>query len=261
MSPSPNPAYRQSFAWWTFARPGTEARRLLAEAAEIGYRGVEILDEEYWPLVHQTGLEIVAICGQESQQRGLNDPRNHAGLRREILGNLALAADNAIPSLILFAGERIGDDDRTAVRHTVDGIAPLIEPAIRAGVTLLIEPLNSKVDHPGQQCDRLGWALQVVDALGTPQVKVAYDVYHMQIMEGDIIRSILRYHTSIGHVQTAGVPGRGNLDETQELHYPAIARALASTGYAGYVGHEFFPAGDPVDALREAYQVFDVAAP
>jgi hydroxypyruvate isomerase len=251
----------QCFAWWAFHRPEVEPRRLLAEAAEVGYRGVEILDQQYWPLVHAAGLEIVAICGQESQQRGLNDPRQHADLQREILGNLDLARDNGIGSLILFVGDRIGDDDDTAIGHTVDGIAALIEPATAAGVTLLIEPMNSTVDHPGQQCDHLDWALRVVDALDSPIVRVVYDVYHMQIMEGDIIRTIRRHHAQLGHIQTAGVPGRGPLDGDQELNYPAIARAIADSGYRGYVSHEFFPPGDPVSALRDAYQIFDISQP
>jgi hydroxypyruvate isomerase len=256
---NPVAALSQSFAWWTFFQPGSDPRLLLAEAAAIGYRGVEIVDERYWPLVHDAGLDIVAICGQQSQQHGLNNPRNHVGLRREILGNLALAQDNGIHSLILFIGEHAGDDDRAAIGYSVDCLAPLVTTAAEADVTLLVEPMNSKVDHPGQQCDRLDWALQVVDALDTPQVKVAYDIYHMQIMEGDIIRTIRRQHAQMGHIQTAGVPGRGNLDGTQELNFPAIARTIADCGYLGFVGHEFFPARDPVAALRQAFRIFDLA--
>jgi hydroxypyruvate isomerase len=256
---SPVAALPQSFAWWTFFQPDSDPRLLLAEAAAIGYRGVEIVDERYWPLVHEAGLDIVAICGQESQQHGLNNPRNHADLRREILENLALARDNGIRSLILFVGEHAGDDDQAAIGHTVDCLAPLVVTAAQADVTLLVEPMNSKVDHPGHQCDRLSWALRVVEALDAPQVKIAYDIYHMQIMEGDIIRTIQRHHAQMGHIQTAGVPGRGNLDGTQELNFPAIARMIATCGYPGFVGHEFFPAGDPIAALREAFQIFDVA--
>ena len=131
----------------------------------------------------------------------------------------------------------------------------MAKSAEEAGVNLVLELLNSKVDHPDYQCDHTAWGLHVCQMVGSPRVKLLYDVYHMQIMEGDIIRTIRDTHPMIGHYHTAGNPGRNDLDEAQELYYPAILRTIAETGYTGYVGHEFIPKGDPVVALKAAFEL------
>jgi len=135
----------------------------------------------------------------------------------------------------------------------------VVKTAEEKQVTLCIELLNSKVDHHDYQCDRTPWGVHVCKMVGSPRVRLLYDIYHMQIMEGDIIRTIRDHIAYIGHFHTAGNPGRRDMDETQEIYYPAVARAIAETGYDGYIGHEFIPKGDPIEALRAAYDVFSVA--
>jgi hydroxypyruvate isomerase len=152
-----------------------------------------------------------------------------------------------IPTLICFSGNRGTLDDETGAA-ALSKLAPAAESA---GVTLVLELLNSKVDHPDYQCDRTAWGVKVCESVSSPRVKLLYDIYHMQIMEGDIIRAIQHYHT-------AGNPGRNALYETQELNYRAIASGIAATGYEDFVGHEFIPKGEPVAALRQAFALFQM---
>ena len=140
---------------------------------------------------------------------------------------------------------------------TADGLAPVTEAAEAAGVSLNIELLNSKVDHPGYQCDHTAWGVAVCRRVGSPRVKLLYDIYHMQIMEGDLCRTITENIDFIGHFHTAGNPGRRDMDETQEIYYPAVVRAIRETGYDGYVAHEFSPKGDKLEALERAFRLFE----
>ena len=148
-------------------------------------------------------------------------------------------------------------DDDTGAAITAEGLARVAGAAEDAGVTLVLELLNSKVNHPGYQCDHTAWGVRVCEAVNSPRVRLLYDIYHMQIMEGDIIRTIQRHHAWFGHYHTAGNPGRHDLDDAQELQYPAIMRAVAATGYTGFVGQEFLPKGEPVAALRHAFALCD----
>jgi hydroxypyruvate isomerase len=148
-------------------------------------------------------------------------------------------------------------DEEGAV-NTAEGLKRVAGVAEQKGVTLILELLNSKVDHKDYQCDHTAWGVQVVRAVNSPRVKLLYDIYHMQIMEGDIIRTIRDNINYIGHFHTAGNPGRHDMDDTQELNYPPIMRAIAATNYDGYVGHEFIPKGDPMEAIRVTYQMCDV---
>ena len=192
---------------------------------------------------------------------GLNDTTQHDRIAREIDKSLALAVKLGIPNLIVFSGDRRdGVSDDEGADAICAGVKRIIKSAEDAGVTLVMELLNSKVDHKGYQCDRTPWLVDIAKRIDSPSFKALYDIYHMQIMEGDIIRTIQQYSAHIGHYHTAGVPGRHDLDDTQELYYPAIFRAIMKTGYNGFVGHEFIPSGDPVAGLRQAYELCDAAA-
>ncbi len=248
----------QAVAWWCLKRAGMTLPRLIETCLALGYRGIELADREDWAQIREHGLTIVSARAHASLTEGLNRPEHHDRLEREIRANLELAVAWGIPVLICFSGNRAGEDDEAGLAATAAGLRRVARAAEDAGVTLALELLNSKVDHPDYQCDRTAWGVRVCEAVGSPRVRLLYDIYHMQVMEGDIIRTIERHHAWFGHYHTAGNPGRHELDGTQELHYPAIARAIAATGYAGWLGQEFIPRGDPVAALREAFALCQV---
>ncbi|WP_202630496.1 hydroxypyruvate isomerase family protein [Deinococcus alpinitundrae] len=250
----------QSFAWWSFHRPHTDPAALLRAAADTGYAGVDLIDEALWPLAQSFGLQIAAVNGHASITHGLNDPTQHRRIERELLANLRLAEQYAIPNLIVFSGNRhspnrSGTDESSGHDAAVEALQTLAPHAENAGVTLVLELLNSRVDHPGYQADRTDWGVGVVEAVASPRVKLLYDVYHMQIMEGDLIRTIGRQQDHIAHYHTAGNPGRGDLDDQQEIQYAPVLRAIRDTGFGGFVAHEFIPGGDPATALRQTFEL------
>ena len=246
---------KQSFAYWSFAKPGTDPETLLRRAAEIGYDGVELLDETHFSLARDMGLEIVTHRAHAHIEVGLNHRENHGSIVRETEAALKLAERWGIQSLICFSGNRGGQPDEESAEITAEGLRRLAPLAESAGVTLLLELLNSRVDHPDYVCDHTSWGVGVTERVGSANVKVLYDIYPMQIMEGDLIRTIETHHGAFGHLHTAGNPGRRELDGAQEINYPAVFRALVETGYSGYIGHEFIPTGDPEDGLRGAYSL------
>lgn len=249
---------RQSFAWWAVARHFESPEALIQTAARIGYAGVEMCPREVWQQVIDAGMKVVTIGGHQSLTDGLNRLENHDRIEREIHDNLALAQRWGIPVLIVFSGNRNGLDDVQGIENTAKGLQRVARAAEDARVTLALELLNSRVDHPDYQCDHTTWGVEVCRMVNSPRVKLLYDIYHMQIMEGDIIRTIRTHIDWIGHFHTAGNPGRNELDEHQELYYPAIMRAIAATHYDGYVGQEFAPKGDPVAALQQAFDACNV---
>ncbi len=248
---------KQSLAWWCFGRH-MEAAALIASAARIGYAGVEMAPEELWPQITDGGLKIITMGGHQSLSDGLNKRENHDRIEREIEANLEKAVKWGIPALIVFSGNRNGLPDAVGMEHTIEGLNRVKKAAEDAGVTLVMELLNSKVDHADYQCDHTTWGTAVCEAVDSPRVKLLYDIYHMQIMEGDIIRTLRNNIAHIGHFHTAGNPGRNELDESQELYYPAIMQAIAATDYEGYVGQEFSPVKDPATSLEAAYRLCDV---
>jgi hydroxypyruvate isomerase len=250
---------KQSVSWWCFAR-ALSPRELVRASAEIGYAAVELAGQEHWQLIKDHGLAIASTGGHVSIEAGLNRRDQHDRIEQEIRASIALAEQWNIPNLICFSGSRAGLDDSEGAEIAAEGLRRVAPMAEEAGVTLVLELLNSKVDHPDYQCDHTAWGVQVCEMVGSPRVKLLYDIYHMQIMEGDIIRTIRDHHQHFGHYHTAGNPGRNDLDETQELNYPPIIRAIVETGYDGYLGHEFIPKGDPIAALRAAYTLCDGAA-
>jgi hydroxypyruvate isomerase len=248
--------YRQSFAWWSFVEGRSVVPDLLGAAARIGYAGVDFLPPELWPRARDLGLQLIVIDGHVSLEVGFNDPANHRALAAEVRANMERAVGAGVPYLAVNAGNRGAHSDERAVSICAEGLAPLAAEAHAVGLVLVLEPLNSKVDHIGNQCDRTGWAAAVVAAVGSPGLKLLYDAYHMQIMEGDLIRTIETHLDDIVHVHTAGVPGRRDLDDRQEVNWRAIAHLLREKGYQGFVAHEFIPRADPVEALRQAFALF-----
>ena len=248
---------QQSFSWWSFAGRGVSDDVLLQKAREIGYEAVELIDVPLLERACDLGFVIATHQGHQSLSCGLNDLKEHARIEEEIAATLALAQKYAIPNLVVFSGNRrpglVGR--KRGLENTAQGLARLAPAAEQAGVTLVLELLNSKIDHAGYQADHTFWGVEVCRRVGSPRVKLLYDIYHMQVMEGDLIRTIREHHACFGHVHTAGVPGRHDLDDRQEIHYPAVLGALAQTGYNGMVGHEFIPKSDPVTALETAWQL------
>ena len=249
---------RQSFAWWSFTMGGdVEPAAFLRNAADAGVQGVEMLPQAYWPVARELGLALVTHTGHKLEE-GFNDPARHAALHEHVRREIDAAAEGGVEAVIVFAGNRFGggDDDR-AIAACVEGLAPVVAHASGAGVRLLIELLNSKVDHPGQQCDRTSFGAEIVRRVGSPNLKLLYDGYHMQLMEGDLSRTIKGNFDLIGHVHTAGAPGRRDLDDRQEINWRGIAGLLRHLGYDRWIGHEFIPRGEPIAALKTAVALFD----
>jgi len=243
----------QSVCWWPFVPNKLAPEAFVRAAAEAGYAAVELVPKEHWQLVKDHGLAISSVGAHASLTLGLNRRDQHERIEREINDNLTLAQRWGIPTMICFSGNRDGLSDAVGAEATAVGLKRVAKAAESAGVTLVLELLNSKVDHPDYQADHTAWGVQVIEAVGSPRVKLLYDIYHMQIMEGDLIRTIRAAHLHIGHYHTAGNPGRNDLDTAQEIFYPPVLRAIAETGYTGYVTHEFTPKGDPIAALRDTF--------
>ena len=242
---------KTAVAWWCFERAlGPE--ELVTAAVQGGYDGIELAPQEEWRRVVDAGLVLASDRGHAPLEDGLNRRENHDRIEAEILERLALAQEWGIPNLICFSGNRGDLDDATGAENTAEGLRRVAQAAEEAGVTLVLELLNSKVDHPDYQCDRTEWGVKVCESVNSPRVKLLYDIYHMQIMEGDLIRTIRTHHAWFGHYHVAGNPGRHEPDDSQEINYPAIYGAIRETGYDRFVGVEFLPTVDPAAALRAA---------
>lgn len=249
--------FRQSFAWWSFtAGREVDGPAFLAQMAAAGAQGVEMAPEALWPAARDAGLDLVTLTGHQPLEIGFNDRRNHPALQDKVRASIALAQARGVEKVIVFSGNRDGRSDADGIAATIEGLAPLADEAQSHGVMLLLELLNSKVDHPDQQCDSTAWGAQVVTGVGSSALRLLYDAYHMQLMEGDLLRTIRAHLPLIGHIHTGGAPGRRDLDDRQEIHWPAVAGLLRHLGYEGWVGHEFIPREDPVAALRQAVSHF-----
>jgi len=223
----------------------------------MGLSAIDLLAPEDWPVVRDCGLVCsmgYAAIRDDFIPRGFNDPANHDFLVGELERALPLAAQQGIPNLIAMFGNRQGRTDSQGIEACVTGLRRVAPLAEHHGVTICVELLNSKVDHHDYQGDHTAFGAQVMEGVNSPRVKLLYDIYHMQIMEGDVIRTIRQHASHIGHFHTGGVPGRHELDDTQELNWHAIARAIADTGFTGYMAHEFVPTRDPLRSLREAVE-------
>jgi hydroxypyruvate isomerase len=246
----------QSVSWWCFVPKLLTPEVFVQSAAQAGFPALDLVPPDYWSLVVDHGLAISSIQGHLPLEIGLNRVDQHERIQREMRTAIEHANRLGIPNVLCFSGNREGLEDGEGVRVMAAGLAPVARLAEEAGVTLVLELLNSKVDHPDYQADHTDWGVKVCDAVGSPRVKLLYDIYHMQIMEGDIIRTIEAAHPWIAHYHTAGNPGRNDLDDEQELNYSAIFEAIKETGYNGYIAHEFVPKDDPVTALRRNFGQF-----
>jgi hydroxypyruvate isomerase len=248
---------KQTFAWWCNYQGTVEPKTLLQEAKKIGYLGTEFVDESLWDLVYDTGL--IVSCGPANDiATGPNHRERHDRFEDDVCKALDKAAKYKVPNLVIFSGNREGVGDVEGAVNCVEGLLRVAKVAEEKGVNLALETLNSKCDHIDYQCDHTDFAVNVVKAVNSPRVKVLYDIYHMQVMEGDVIATIKKNIDHICHIHTAGVPGRNDMDDTQELNYPGIMKAIAATNYAGYVGQEYCPKGDAIEALKLAYKLCDV---
>jgi len=248
---------KQSVCRWCYGK--IPLPEFCKAVSEIGLTAIDLIDEKDWPLLTDHGL----ICSMGWKMggdipNGLNDPANHDLIVNGILTTLPKAAKAKVPNLIAFFGNRKGRSDEDAIKNCVIGLNKVKKAAEEHGVTVCVELLNSKVDHKDYQGDRTWFGLEVVKQVDSPRVRLLYDIYHMQIMEGDVIRTIRDNHQWIAHFHTGGVPGRHELDDTQELNWRTVAKAIADTGYTGYVAHEFVPTRDPLTSLREAVALCDV---
>ena len=246
---------RQAISFWCFDRKDLSFAQLCADAKRIGYEGLEMVPEDHWQVAKHFGMPLITITGHQSIATGLNRTEHHPRIELEMKANIDKAAANSIPTLICFSGNRAGMPDAEGLRNTVAGLKRVAGYAEQHNVTLALELLNSRADHADYMADRTAWGVEVVKQVGSLRVKLLYDIYHMQIMEGDIIRTLTDNIESIGHIHTAGVPGRHEIDHTQELNYPAIMQAIAATTYFGFVGQEFIPAGPPIPALETAFRL------
>ena len=263
-SDSPSPRFsvgrlKQSASRWCYGK--IPLPDLCRAAKRIGLAGIDLLQPEDWPVVRDSGL--VSSMGYPTKRddfiaTGFNDRANHAMLLRELEQTIPVAAQQGVPNVIAMFGNRKGKTDAEGLAACVEGLSKIKALAEEQKVTICVELLNSKVDHADYQGDRTAFGAQVIEGVGSPRVKLLYDIYHMQIMEGDVIRTIRQHIDHIGHFHTGGVPGRHELDDTQELNWHAVARAIADAGFTGYVAHEFVPTRDPLTSLAEAFKTCDV---
>lgn len=231
---------------------------LCAGAAAIGMKSVELLDPEQWPTLKQYGLTCAMSNGPSGIPSAWNDPKNHDELVQISEKLLPQVAETGLPNMIVFSGNRRGLSDSEGLENCARALKRITPLAEKVGVTVCMELLNSKVDHKDYQCDRTPWGVDLVKRIDSPRFKLLYDIYHMQIMEGDVIRTIRDNIEHIAHFHTGGVPGRHEIDDSQELYYPAVAKAIVETGFKGYVAQEFIPVRDPLTSLREAVHICDV---
>ncbi|TDK50724.1 hydroxypyruvate isomerase family protein [Algoriphagus formosus] len=233
---------------------------LCAGAKKLGIQGVDIVGPDAYPTLQKYGLQCSMSNGAEiSIADGWNDPKFHDQLVKNYEEVIPIVAKNGYKNLIAFSGNRRGMDDETGLENCVKGLKRIMATAEKHGVVIQMELLNSKVDHKDYMCDLSPWGIELCKRIDSENFKLLYDIYHMQIDEGDIIRTIKNNYQYFGHYHTAGNPGRNELDQNQEINYPAVMQAIVDTGYKGFVSHEFVPKQeDKLLALQQAIEVCDV---
>ncbi|MBX2900853.1 MAG: TIM barrel protein [Cyclobacteriaceae bacterium] len=233
----------------------------LAKAAkEIGLKSIELLGPDQWAVVQKHGLTCaMAYATDVGLNKGFNDPTLHEKLLKDYSTNIPKAAAAGLKSVICFSGNANGLSAEQGIENCAKGLAPVLKVAEKHNILVQMELLNSKVDHKDYQCDHTAWGVKLAEKLGSPNFKLLYDIYHMQIMEGDVIATIRKHHNYIGHYHTGGVPGRNEIDDTQELYYPAIMKAIVEAGFTGFVGQEFIPKRpDKLASLKQGVGICDV---
>ena len=253
---NPEGPIKHSVCKWCY--PGQSVSELARAARDIGMHSVELLDANDFATVKEYGLVCAMANGPSTIPDGFNRIENHERLVPGFRKAIAEVAEAGFPNVICFSGNRRGMDDQEGLENCVTGLKQIVGDAEKHGVTVCMELLNSKVDHPDYMCDHTAWGVELVHRVGSERFKLLYDIYHMQIMEGDVIRTIRDNHEYIANYHTGGNPGRHEIDETQELNYPAIMLAIRETGFDGYVAQEFIPTRAPLVSLREAVHLCNV---
>ncbi len=247
-----------SVCQWCY--PGIPLEELAKAAKGMGLSSVELLNADQWPVVIRHGLTCaMGYATSIGLNRGFNDPVLHEQLLKDYAAAIPKAADAGLRNLICFSGNRNGLTDAQGLENCAKGLDPVLKIAAKHNISIVMELLNSKKDHKDYQCDHTEWGVQLCKKIGSESFKLLYDIYHMQIMEGDVIATIRKHKDYIAHYHTGGVPGRHEIDESQELYYPAIMRAIVDTGFTGHVAQEFIPASaDPLASLNAAVKICDV---
>ena len=254
----PQSPFKHSVCRWPYS--GKSLEELCEAAVDIGIESIELLNPNEYETVKRYGLTCaMANCVPLSLTDGFNNPKLHQKLQNEYFELFPQVAEAGFKQVICFSGNRNGISDEEGIEHCAVGLEPVVKKAAEYDLTICMELLNSKVDHADYQCDHTEWGVALCEKLGMPNFKLLYDIYHMQIMEGDIIATIRKHHQYIGHYHTGGVPGRNEIDETQELNYKAIMQAIADTGFSGFVAQEFIPARkDVFTSLKEGVEICNV---
>jgi len=248
---------RQSVSRWCYEKIALE--ELCEKGAAMGLKAIDLLNEDEWEVPRRYGLVCSMGYGGGGEIRsGMNRAENHAKIEEAFRKSIPRAAKLAVANMITFSGNRGGMSDEEGMKNAIAGLNRVKNIAEDHGVTICMELLNTKVDHKDYMCDHTAWGVRVMEAVNSPRVKLLYDIYHMQIMEGDLIRTISENIGWLGHFHTGGVPGRHELDNTQEVNWAGVMRSIAATKYTGYVAHEFLPARDPLQSLKEAVELCDV---
>lgn len=251
-----------SVCQWTYSHLSLD--ELCVAVKKIGFSAIDLIAPKDWPTLkkHDIFCSMCYSAGKISLTEGWNHKENHPSLIKDFTEAIPLVAEAGYKNLICFSGNRRGMDDETGLKNCMDGLKQVLSLAEQKGVVIQMELLNSKVDHKDYMCDRTSWGVELVKRIGSPNFKLLYDIYHMQIDEGDVIRTIRNNHQYIGHYHTAGVPGRHEINETQELFYPAIMEAIVKTGFTDYVAQEFISTGknneEKYQALKDAVRRCDV---
>jgi len=234
---------------------------LCLEAKKLGIKSIDLIEPIDFKILHHHNLDCGMVYGLPTPygiENCFNRIDNHDDLYDIYNDLIPKVADAEFRNVICFSGNRQGLSDQQGLENCMKGLSRIMPIAGKHKVNIMIELLNSEVDHPDYQCDHTGWAVELCRQIDSNYFKILYDVYHMQIMEGNIISSIRKYYPYIGHYHTGGVPGRNEIDETQELNYPAIMEAIVETGYNGYVAQEFIPKNDPMETIKKEIFLFDV---
>jgi len=249
---------RQSVCQWTYHTMPLD--ELCRTVKQLGFSAIDLVGPDQWPTLKEHGVHASMCWGaQININKGFADTQYHDELVQNYTKHIDLVADAGYQKLLCFSGDRNGMDPAAGLANAEAGLKRILGHAEKRGVMIVMELLNSKVEHPDYLCDNSAWGIELCKRVGSPNLGLLYDIYHMQIMEGDIIATIRKYHEYFVHYHTGGVPGRHEIGAEQELNYPAICRAILETGYDGYLAHEFLPAGpDSVASLREAVQLCDV---
>jgi hydroxypyruvate isomerase len=233
--------------------------QLCAYAVQIGLKGIDLLELDEFEVPRRYGLICtMGYAGGGTITDALNRTENHDAIEAAFRKNIPIAAKAGVPNVITFSGNRRGMSDDEGARNCVIGLNRVKKIAEDNGVTICLELLNSKRNHHDYMADHTAWGARVMNEVNSPRVKLLYDIYHMQIMEGDLIATIRENIHTLGHFHTGGVPGRHEIDATQEIQYPAVMEAIADLGFSGYVAHEFVPVRDPLASLRQAVDLCDV---